>query len=206
MHTESAISPLDLQQRLGEFPPPTVVDVRRSAVFAREPEVIAGAIRRDPEDLAHWAGELERWRPVIVYCVHGHEVSQQAMAAARRAGFDAAHLVGGVHAWREHGGTIAPPAPPSRWVTRARPKIDRIACPWLVRRFIDPTAEFFYVPGADVAAFAAANGATPCDVPGDHAMLRAGMLVYDALYAGCRQARAGNHGPASKPVQFATKA
>ena len=56
-------------------------------------------------------------------------------------------------------------AAPTRWVTRERPKIDRIACPWLVRRFIDPAAEFFYVPNADVRAFAAANGATPYDIP-----------------------------------------
>src|SRR5438034_6042911 len=50
-------------------------------------------------------------------------------------------------------------------MTRARPKIDRIACPWLVRRFIDASAEFFYVPAADVRAFGAANHAEPYDVP-----------------------------------------
>src|SRR3979490_2279944 len=51
------------------------------------------------------------------------------------------------------------------WVRRERPKIDRIACPWLIRRFIDSKAEFFYVPAAEVRAFAAANGAEPYDVP-----------------------------------------
>jgi hypothetical protein len=54
----------------------------------------------------------------------------------------------------------------SRWVTRARPKIDRIACPWLVRRFIDPRAEFFYVPTSEVFAFAEANNAVAYDIPG----------------------------------------
>lgn len=53
-----------------------------------------------------------------------------------------------------------------QWVTRERPKIDRLACPWLIRRFIDPAAEIHYVPAACVLAFADQNGATPFDVPG----------------------------------------
>ena len=53
-----------------------------------------------------------------------------------------------------------------KWITRERPKIDRIACPWLIQRFIDPQAEFLYVPAADVQRLAKASGATPYDVPG----------------------------------------
>ena len=53
-----------------------------------------------------------------------------------------------------------------KWVTRERPKIDRIACPWLVARFIDREPEFLYVPAADVARVAHETGATPYDVPG----------------------------------------
>ena len=53
-----------------------------------------------------------------------------------------------------------------KWVTRARPKIDRIACPWLIQRFIDPQAEFLYVPADQVLAVAAQTGAVPYDVPG----------------------------------------
>ncbi len=52
-----------------------------------------------------------------------------------------------------------------KWVTRARPKVDRIACPWLIKRFVDPQAEFLYVPGDQVLAFAEKEGATPFDVP-----------------------------------------
>jgi hypothetical protein len=52
-----------------------------------------------------------------------------------------------------------------KWVTRARPKIDRVACPWLIRRFVDPDAEFLYVPPEQVMAIAAREGATPYDVP-----------------------------------------
>jgi hypothetical protein len=53
-----------------------------------------------------------------------------------------------------------------KWVTRARPKVDRVACPWLILRFIDPAAEFLYVPAAEVLAVARREGATPFDVPG----------------------------------------
>ena len=53
-----------------------------------------------------------------------------------------------------------------KWITRERPKIDRIACPWLIQRFIDPQAEFLYVPASQVLAQAAATGATPYNIPG----------------------------------------
>jgi len=53
-----------------------------------------------------------------------------------------------------------------KWVTRARPKIDRIACPWLIARFIDPVAEFLYVPANQVLKVAEETGAIPYDIPG----------------------------------------
>jgi len=53
-----------------------------------------------------------------------------------------------------------------KWVTRERPKIDRIACPWLILRYIDREAEFLFVPAAQVLAVAQATGATPYDIPG----------------------------------------
>ena len=53
-----------------------------------------------------------------------------------------------------------------KWITRERPKIDRIACPWLITHFIDPAPEFLYVPAAQVLALAASLGATPYDIPG----------------------------------------
>jgi hypothetical protein len=53
-----------------------------------------------------------------------------------------------------------------KWITRERPKIDRIACPWLISRFIDKSPEFLYVPAADVMRVAKAENATPYDVPG----------------------------------------
>jgi hypothetical protein len=143
-----------------------------------------------------------------------------------------------------------------KWVTRERPKIDRIACPWLIARFIDSAPEFLYVPSADVLKVAAETGATPYDIPGvemshvgelcsfdaflakykltdpalqqlalvvrgadtsrldltpqsaglyaislglsrchadDHAMLAHGLVMYDALYAWCREGREETH-------------
>lgn len=53
-----------------------------------------------------------------------------------------------------------------KWITRERPKIDRIACPWLIARYIDPAPEFLYVPAGDVLRIAAETGATPYDIPG----------------------------------------
>jgi hypothetical protein len=53
-----------------------------------------------------------------------------------------------------------------KWVTRERPKVDRIACPWLIKRFVDQDAEFLYVPGDQVMATVEQEGATPFDVPG----------------------------------------
>ncbi len=53
-----------------------------------------------------------------------------------------------------------------KWITRERPKIDRIACPWLIERFIDKEAEFLYVPGSDVLRMAQETGAVPYDIPG----------------------------------------
>ncbi|HZE90322.1 MAG TPA: chromate resistance protein ChrB domain-containing protein [Rhizobacter sp.] len=53
-----------------------------------------------------------------------------------------------------------------KWITRERPKIDRIACPWLIARFIDKEPEFLYVPSADVLSVAQQTGAVPYDIPG----------------------------------------
>ena len=254
---DAAITPLELKQRLAAFPPPTLVDVRRQPAFLQDSQVIAGAIRRLPEAVDTWSATVEPWRPVVVYCVRGHEVSQDACAALRTRGLDARYVTGGLESWRVEGNALQPFAAPTRWVTRARPKIDRIACPWLIRRFIDPSAEFFYVPSVEVRTFAAANGAIAYDIPDvdyshvgaqcsfdafirrhelshpaldalanivraadtstldrspqapgllaaslglsamfadDHAMLKWGMLVYDSLYAWCREAQTETHG------------
>ncbi|WP_321947848.1 chromate resistance protein ChrB domain-containing protein [Paraburkholderia sp. J10-1] len=144
-----------------------------------------------------------------------------------------------------------------KWITRERPKIDRIACPWLVQRFIDKSPEFLFVPTDQVLAVAEREGAIPYDIPGvklthvgelcsfdtflaeyhltdpalgalavivrgadtarldlapqapgllalslglsrifqdDHEMLSHGLVMYDALYAWCRDCQSETHG------------
>jgi rhodanese-related sulfurtransferase len=163
-----SLSPQSLYRALGTAASPRIIDVRRQPAFAADDGQIAGAIRREPESVATWLGDLPSDRPVVVYCVHGHEVSQGVAAALTEAGRDARYLAGGIAAWRE---AQLPTmrkarAAPGTWVTRERPTIDRIACPWLVSRFIDPEARFLYVAAASVGETAARTGATPYDVGG----------------------------------------
>ena len=75
----------------------------------------------------------------------------------------------------------APPELPSRWITRERPKIDRIACPWLIRRFIDPAAEFLYVPKERVFEQAARHHAVAYDIPGAPISHEGERCSFDAL-------------------------
>lgn len=70
-----------------------------------------------------------------------------------------------------------------KWVTRERPKIDRIACPWLVARFIDTSPEFLYVPGGYVMKIAAETGAIPYDVPGVELGHHGDRCSFDAFIA-----------------------
>lgn len=70
-----------------------------------------------------------------------------------------------------------------KWITRERPKIDRIACPWLVARFIDASPEFLYVPGSDVMKVAAETGAIPYDVPNVELGHHGDRCSFDAFIA-----------------------
>jgi len=162
---------------------PLVIDVRRAAAYLSAPDTIAGALRRDPQDVGAWGPHLPLAAQVVVYCVHGHQVSQDAAQALRQQGLRAQYLEHGLEGWREAGGSLStkPAGASTRWVTRERPKIDRIACPWLVRRFVDHGAEFLYVPTAEVRAVAAARTAVPYDVP-DVALGHAGeRCSFDAF-------------------------
>ena len=68
-----------------------------------------------------------------------------------------------------------------KWVTRERPKTDRIACPWLIRRFIDPDAEILFVPSDSVLAVAAAESARSFDAPGAEFTHRGGRCSFEVL-------------------------
>jgi rhodanese-related sulfurtransferase len=163
----SQISPVNLYKDIGTASMPLVVDVRRPDDFNVSDDQIVGAIRRLPTEVDHWRREIPNDRHVVVYCVGGQQVSQGVAAALAAAGANASYLEGGITAWRERGLPTRRriEAAPSKWVTRERPTIDRIACPWLVSRFIDPEAEFIYVPAITVMDAAKSTGATPYDVP-----------------------------------------
>jgi rhodanese-related sulfurtransferase len=145
---------------------PLVLDVRKNEAFIAANATLPGALRRDPLLLDVWADALPASRAVLVYCVHGHEVSHDVMRELRSRGMATSILVGGFEAWRAAGLPLTPKATGSatRWVTRERPKIDRLACPWLVRRFVDDQALFWYVPPAQVRSVADAQNAMPYDV------------------------------------------
>ena len=159
---DDSITAADLRQSLASPQPPLVIDVRRPERFLESPYMLKGALRRDPAKVDAWRKTLPAAASIVAYCVHGHEVSQGVAKA-----LNARYLEGGVEAWRASGGALfaKPRRSATRWVTRERPKIDRIACPWLVRRFIDPDAQFLYVPSADVKRSAAEKEAVPYDIP-----------------------------------------
>jgi len=105
---DASLTPQDLSKLYSAGPAPLVIDVRREPVFQGAPDMIANAERRDPTTVAEWAGSLPRGRHIVVYCVHGHEVSQNAAKALREHGHTAQFLEGGIEAWRAAGGTLQP--------------------------------------------------------------------------------------------------
>jgi len=166
-----SVSPAALASLLDGPIPPLLIDVRKNAAFAESPCMLSGALRRDPLEVARWAAGLPPATSVVVYCVHGHEVGCNTMRALRQQGVDAHYLEGGIEAWREQALPVMskPPGATTRWVTRARPRVDRIACPWLIRRFVDASAEFLYVPTEQVAVVAQRDQAIAYDV-GPHVL------------------------------------
>ena len=85
-----------------------VLDVRRAAAREADPRAILGAIWRDPDQVAAWAPELPRDRPIVAYCMHGHEVSAGVVDRLRALGFEAALLEGGFEGWKSAGGRLVP--------------------------------------------------------------------------------------------------
>jgi rhodanese-related sulfurtransferase len=163
-----SISAQSLYGRFGTASAGLIVDVRREPSFETAEQMIAGAVRRPPENIDQWSDGIARGRQVVVYCVRGHEVSQNAAAVLRGSGIDACYLEGGIEAWTVAGLPLRNKAveASTQWVTRERPKIDRIACPWLIRRFVDPEAKFLYVPTERVFDVARESRATAYDIPG----------------------------------------
>ena len=166
MDGQVSISPQMLYAAIGTGSAPTIIDARGDAAFDADDRMLVAARRLPSADVGTWRRDLPAGQPVVFYCIHGHEVSQHAAAALRGASIDARYLEGGITGWAELGLPLRKKAgnTSGSWVTRERPKIDRIACPWLIRRFIDPEAGFLYVPTEQVFDVAATTGATAYDI------------------------------------------
>jgi hypothetical protein len=147
-------------------------DNRRDPVRAEHPRLFPGARALTDADMAPDA--LDRLTDtlsgrIVAICAEGHGRSQGISALLRIRGIAAEYLGGGCAAWRA---ARLPSVDPGKitardgqgrsvWVIRARPIVDRIACPWLIRRFVDPRAVFLYVAPAEIASVAETYGAMP---------------------------------------------
>lgn len=160
-----------LSRLIGTPKCPVLIDVRTDEDFAADPRLIPGSVRRSPGDPTSWSGQFAGCSAVVI-CDEGHKLSNGVAAWLRHEGIQADFLEGGFRAWAD---SAMPAVPESKvpgrdhrgrtvWVTRARPKIDRIACPWLIRRFVDPYAVFLFVTPAEVRGVAERFEATPFDI------------------------------------------
>jgi rhodanese-related sulfurtransferase len=169
-----SITPTELWAGLGSYRAPSLLDVRRREIYEANDGVIPASVWRDPARMDQWIDAIDPAMPIVLFCKAGHELSQMVAASLRARGLDASILSGGQAAWCEANLPLVSraamdrllPNRPSVWVTRRRPKIDRIACPWLIRRFLDPQARILFVEPADVLAVARETGAIPFDVEG----------------------------------------
>jgi rhodanese-related sulfurtransferase len=174
MHASFFISAPDLWPRIGTAEAPQLLDARARDTRDASGGTLPGAVWLASANLADGTRSIDRTRPVVVFCDGGHARSQTLAALLREQGVAASVLAGGFAGWREEGlpvvalAGLAPFARqrPSLWVTRRRPKIDRIACPWLIRRFIDAEARILFVDPPQVPAVARETGAVPFDIEG----------------------------------------
>jgi len=163
MPSPTEISAAQLSRLIGLPTAPVIIDVRTDEDYAAAPRLIPGSVRRDPFDVTNWSHE----------------------------GIPAETLEGGFVAWLEGAyQTLDVAKLPHRdaqghtvWVTRARPKIDRIACPWLIRRFVDPSAVFLFVSPSEVKAVAERFAATPFDIEDVFWSHRGELCTFDTMLA-----------------------
>lgn len=183
MPAYNAISADKLFRLVGTPSCPYIVDVGPESN-----ELLPASVKRPAERVAQWASDFAG-RRVVVSCAHGQERSAGAAAILRSEGVEAEILEGGIAAWKDAGLPVLEASKlPQRdtagrtvWVTRARPKVDRIACPWLIRRFVDPDAVFLFVAPAEVAGVAERFRATPFDFEGVFWSHRDELCTFDVM-------------------------
>jgi rhodanese-related sulfurtransferase len=188
MPAPDTISVDKLVRLIGTPKCPVLIDVRPEDDFEADPHLIPSAIRCASAQLEDWAGVYDGQSAVVI-CQKGSNLSQGAAALLRHQGVPAEVLEGGFESWRQARLPLVPFAklPPvdSRgrtvWVTRGRPKIDRIACPWLIRRFVDPHAVFLFVAPSDVVAVAERFGGAPFDIENVFWSHRGDTCTFDTM-------------------------
>lgn len=188
MPSPTTMTVQQLSRRIGVPDAPTIIDVRIPDDVAADPRILPGAVARDFRTVADWACDFAG-RDVVVLCQRGLKLSEGVTAWLRHHGIRAENLEGGFEAWAAAKLPLVKPdyLPPrdtrgrTLWVTRARPKVDRVACPWLIRRFVDPTAVFLFVAASEVAAVADRFGATPFDIEGIFWSHRGPVCTFDVM-------------------------
>lgn len=188
MSAYTSISVEKLARLIGTPHAPVLIDVRTDDDVAADPRILPGAIRRDYRTVTDWASEL-RGDTVIVICRRGHKLSEGVAAWLRHLGVSAETLDGGFEGWNAAALPLIPIATlPARdaqgrtvWVTRSRPKIDRIACPWLIRRFVDPGAVVLFVAPSEVEAVAERFNAVAFDIENVFWSHRGELCTFDVM-------------------------
>ena len=188
MPSPTQITVAQLSRLIGTPKAPLLVDVCIDEDFSDDPRLVPGSRRHPFRAIAELVPQLAG-RKVVVICQKGLKLSQGAAALLRGDGVAASSLAGGIFAWRDAGQPLVPAAKlPQRegggstlWVTRHRPKIDRIACPWLIRRFIDADARFLFVAPSEVMNVAEKFAATPFDVEGVFWSHRGDACTFDVM-------------------------
>jgi rhodanese-related sulfurtransferase len=173
MPSPTEITVPQLSRLVGLPGAPVIVDVRTDEEFRADSRLVPTAQRQPSLDIPQWSSRYTG-QTVVVLCRTGGTLSQAVAARLRHEGLTAQTLEGGHETWREGRHPLVRAARiPQRdnegrtiWVTRARPKVVRVACPWLIRRFIDPSAVFLFVPPSEVCGVAGHTKATPFDVEG----------------------------------------
>ena len=188
MPSPNTITSAQLSRLIGLPETPAIVDGRIDEDLALDPHLLPGAVRRNLTEASAWAADFSGKR-VVVVCQRGGKLSQGAAAWLRHEGVAAESLEGGFEAWVAAGAPLVRPEviPPrdakgrTVWVTRARPKVDRIACPWLIRRFVDTSAAFLFVAPSEVELVADRFGATAFDIDGVFWSHRGELCTFDVM-------------------------
>ena len=191
MSGPSEITPSQLNRLIGTPDCPDLIDVCIDADFEADPFLIPGSRRHPHTDLAGLKARLTPEGRTVIICQKGKKLSQGVAAWLAGDGIAAEYLSGGVQGWRDAPDTMRIPVsalpPPvdgqTLWVTRHRPKIDRIACPWLIRRFVDPNARFLFVSPSEVTSVADRFGATPFDIEDVFWSHRGDKCTFDTMCA-----------------------